>query len=184
MSDNNSIDIEIFKKSYKTALEKTAQKIGKEIEKAYESQITRFYNDYTPILYKRTNSTWWASSGYRNYESWSTYLGDLQYQAGINIDPANIQSNRGDPYRADTDWVFNRTWHLGIHGINKNNRRFKRKKRRNGTEYEVSWNYRRFPTNTRPSPEKEFKSMFSKIKTHKHIDDIFSKYWIAEINKL
>ena len=55
MAKNNEIfDIEQIKKTYKNALEKTAQRIGREIEKAYEAQITRFYYDYTPIVYERT----------------------------------------------------------------------------------------------------------------------------------
>lgn len=181
MSKNNEIDINQFKAAYRNALEKTAQRIGREIEKAYETQISRFYNDYSPISYSRTGSTWWASSGYRNFESWSEYLGDLQYQAGITVDPGNIS---GTPYRADTAWVFHRTWHYGIHGINRNNKRFKMRKRKNGREYEVSWNYRQFPTNTRPSPEVEFIKMFNKIKQHKNLDSVFSSYWQEEMGKL
>lgn len=185
MAKNNEIfDIEQIKKTYKNALEKTAQRIGREIEKAYEAQITRFYYDYTPIVYERTGATWWASDGMQNYESWSQYLGDLQYQAGITVDPANIQAKMGHPYRANTMWVFDRTWRLGIHGINKNTRRFKKKKRKNGSEYVVSWAYRRFPTNTRPAPKIEFEKAFNRIKQHKHLDEVFRGYWKQEISKL
>ena len=176
--------MEEFKKSYNIALEKTAQRIGREIEKAYESQIRRFYNDYNPIVYERTGATWWGSSGYRNYDSWSTYLGDLQYQAGITVDPMNIQNAMGHPYRATTIWVFNRTWHMGIHGINRNTKRYKMKKKKDGKEYEVSWEYRQFPTNTRPTPEKEFRKEFNKIKKHQHLDEVFSSYWGEEFKKL
>ena len=186
-NNNDIIDINIFKKAYRKALEKTAQRIGREIEMAYESQISRFYDDYSPIEYDRTYSTWWASSGLYDYKSWSQYLGDLQYQAGITVTPENIQSKRGDPYRADTDWVFNRTWHYGIHGINKRYIRYKIKTRgrgKNKKSYEVKWSYRRFPTNTRPSPEIEFTKAFNKIKQHKHLDETFSKYWQIEMDKL
>lgn len=184
MAKNNEIiDIDEFKKAYRNALEKTAQRIGREIEKAYEAQITRFYNDYTPIAYERTGATWWASSGMQDYESWSQYLGDLQYQAGITVDPMNIQAKMGHPYRANTQWVFNRTWHYGIHGINKRYKRFKIIKK-HGKEYEVSWNYRSFPTNTRPAPEKQFRAEFNKIKRHAHLDEVFSSYWAIEWNKL
>ncbi len=177
------IDINEFKKAYRNALEKTAQRIGREIEKAYEDQIARFYNDYYPIVYERTGATWWASSGMQDYKSWSQYLGDLQYQAGITVGADNIQAKRGHPYRASTPWVFNRTWHMGIHGINRNTKRYKMKKRKNGREYEVSWDYRQFPTNTRPAPEKQFKAEFNKIKQHKHLDSIFSYYWAIEMNR-
>lgn len=183
MAKNKGFDINEFKRAYRNVLEKTAQRIGREIEKAYESQIERFYGDYSPIVYERTGATWWASSGMQNYESWSQYLGDLQYQAGIYVDPANIAAKRGHPYRANTQWVFNRTWHHGIHGINRNTRRYKMKKRKNGREYEVSWAYRQFPTNTRPAPETEFIKAFNKIKQHKHLDEVFSSYWASEMNR-
>lgn len=182
--NNNILDINQFKKSYNNALKKTAQKIGREIEEAYESQIMRFYRDYRPIAYERTGATWWGSSGMQNYPSWSQYLGDLSYQAGITVDPANIQAKRGDPYRADTDWVFYRTWHYGIHGINRNNKRYKIKRTKGGKEYEVSWDYRRFPTNTRPAPEAEFVKAFNKIKTHRHLDEVFSSYWAEAMKTL
>lgn len=181
---NQIFDINEFKASYRNALEKTAQRIGREIEKAYETEISRFYNDYYPISYERTGSTWWASSGMQDYRSWSQYLGNLQYQAGITVDAANIQ---GDPYRADTAWVFNRTWHYGIHGINRNTRRYKLKTTGRGKKkhtIEVLWNYRQFPTNTRPSPEVQFIKAFNKIKQHKHLDEVFSEYWSIEMRKL
>ncbi len=188
MSNKNDLfDINVFKKTYRNALEKTAQRIGREIEKAYEAQIQRFYNDYSPIEYERTGATWWASSGMQDYKSWSQYLGDLQYQAGITVDAANIQAKRGHPYRASTPWVFNRTWHYGIHGINKNTKRYKivtRGRGKNKKEYVVSWDYRRFPTNTRPAPETEFIKTFNKIKQHKHLDEVFSGYWSQEMVKL
>lgn len=187
MKKDNNIDIEQFKKAYNLALKRTAQRIGREIEKSYEAQIQRFYEDYSPISYIRTGATWLASSGMQNYQSWSEYLGDLQYQAGITVDPTNIQDKKGDPYRAETQWVFNRTWHYGIHGINRNNIRSKiitRGRGKNKREFEVKWNYRKFPTNTRPSPETEFIKSFNKIKQHNHIDDLFSYYYEKEFNKM
>lgn len=185
--NDNIFDIELYKKSYENAIEKTARRIGREIEKAYEAEIKRFYDDYDPISYERTYSTWWASDGYRNYPSWNKYLGNLQYEAGIVVDPMNIQNKKGHPYRATTMWVFDRTWRLGIHGINKRNIRYKIKTKGRGKkkrEYEVKWNYRRFPTNTRPAPKTEFIKAFNKIKQHKNIDRIFSEYWNEEISKL
>lgn len=185
--NNDIIDISVFKKSYDNALKKTAQRIGREIEKAYEAQITRFYNDYFPISYDRTGATWWGSSGMQDYKSWSIYLGDLKYQAGITVSPENIQNKIGDPYRADTDWVFNRTWHLGIHGINRRYVRHKiitRGRGKKKREYEVKWNYRQFPTNTRPSPENEFIKEFNKIKKHSHLDEVFGEYWSYELKKI
>lgn len=190
MAKKEVFDINKFKKSYRTVLEKTAQRIGREIEKAYESQISRFYNDYYPIVYERTGATWRASSGMQDYDSWSKYLGDLYYQAGISVGSDNIQKKVGDPYKASddyengTEWVFNRTWHYGIHGINKNTRRFKTRKRKNGSTYVVSWAYRQFPKNTRPAPEIEFTKAFNKIKQHKHLDEVFSEYWTKEWNRL
>lgn len=181
---NEIFDINQFKRAYRNALEKTAQRVGREIEKAYEAQISRFYNDYSPIVYERTGATWWGSSGMQDYESWSQYLGDLQYQAGITVGADNIQAKKGHPYKASTIWVFNRTWHMGIHGINRRNKKYKIRKRKNGRDIEVPWDYRQFPTNTRPSPEKAFKAEFNRIKQHKHLDEIFSNYWVIEMGRL
>ena len=185
--NNEIIDFSAFKKAYDTALKKTAQRIGHEIEYAYEAQISRFYDDYIPIEYDRTYSTWWASSGLYNYQSWSKYLGDLQYQAGITVGVENLQAKRGDPYNADTAWVFDRTWRLGIHGINRNNVRHKMVTKGRGKKkrtFEVKWAYRQFPTNTRPSPEHEFKKAFTQIKKHAHLDEVFSEFWAKEVAKL
>lgn len=83
------------------------------IEAAYESVVQSFYDDYTPRVYQRTYSTYLGSDRYNDPFGF-TPVGDDAYEAGINVDPANIP---GNPYRAKKEWVFPRTFEEGIHGF-------------------------------------------------------------------
>lgn len=102
-------------KMFDDAVEEMAQEVLFRIENIYETAIDRFYADYNPLYYNRTYSTYLASSGYDNLFSPQNIHGSgNQWTAGITVGPANIP---GKPYRADTDWVFDRTFNKGIHGI-------------------------------------------------------------------
>ena len=98
------------------AAEEMATEVLWQIEHNYESVIDKFYADYDPLYYDRTYSTYLASSGYDNlYSSRNLIFMTNTYDVGININGRRIP---GNPYRADKDWVFNRTFDKGIHGIN------------------------------------------------------------------
>ena len=86
------------------------------IENMYETAIEAFYNDYTPLYYQRTGSTWYGSSGAETLFSSQNIkrVGENIWDVGIEVDPSFIP---GEPYRANTDWVFARTFNKGIHGI-------------------------------------------------------------------
>ena len=105
-----------IKEKFNKVAEKFAQEVLWAIENQYESVIDVFYADYNPLYYYRTYSTYLASSGYKQLYSPENYMSfDNYYNVGISIDSQKIP---GNPYRADTDWVFNRTFEKGIHGIN------------------------------------------------------------------
>lgn len=82
------------------------------IESAYESVIQSFYDDYNPRWYRRTYSTYEASNKINNPFGFSPISDG--FESGIIVDSANIP---GNPYRADKDWVFDRTFGQGIHGF-------------------------------------------------------------------
>lgn len=118
--------VSIIEKEVKEAADKAlfdmAQKLGFDIEEAYEQTIEAFYSHYRPRYYDRTGGLFKASSGFENQEVryWGSYL---NYNAGIFVDPLNIPN---DTYRSrqqypyiNATWIFNRAYDLGIHGFNK-----------------------------------------------------------------
>ena len=112
-------------KQYESAIKQVAEEVSFQVESAYESVIDMFYNDYTPRWYERTGSTYRASDHVDDMSK-ITKVGD-EYLSGIIVDSENIN---GNPYRADTDWVFERTFVRGIHGFTAHEgRRFAQKMR-------------------------------------------------------
>lgn len=113
MAKSNPIeDIRIdIENRFNMAVAEMAAQITEQIEVAYETVVQSFYDDYTPKWYNRTFSTYEASD----------HMNDLfraipienGFDAGIYVDPSFIT---GEPYRADTSWVFDRTFGKGIHG--------------------------------------------------------------------
>lgn len=109
--------IEGLTKIFNDAVEDMAHEVLWEIEHIYESAIDRFYADYNPLYYNRTGATFVASSGYYNLFSPQNIMGgNGNWTAGITVNSQFIPSGT---YRADTDWVFSRTFNKGIHGINR-----------------------------------------------------------------
>ena len=104
-----------LKKLFDDSVKEMAQEVFFRIQGLYESAIQQFYNDYDPLYYQRTDSTWYGSSGTDDYYSSRNIAkrGDIYY-TGIHVGPSFI---KGNPYRADKDWVFWRTYNKGIHGI-------------------------------------------------------------------
>lgn len=99
-----------------------AQEVSYEIEAGFERIIKAFYDDYDPVVYDRTESTYLASS---NFNDLSHIEGNNR--GGIVVDSSNIPGqpyynhwgkNKGKPM--NTAWVFNRTYN-GIHGLTRRN---------------------------------------------------------------
>ena len=108
-------------KKYKDAIRQFAEEVSFQIEKGYEDAIEAFYADYgpnngEPWVYKRTLSTYSASSSSEN-----PFDPKNIRESGDYFSPGTIVSSKyipGNPYRAEKDWVFGRTFYKGIHGIN------------------------------------------------------------------
>lgn len=114
----NNKEFKKLEKKFNEAIELFAQDVAMQIEGAYENIIDEFYAEYDPRWYDRTYSTYLGSSGYYGlFNNWENGNG---YRAGIEVDSSNIP---GDPYRADKDWVFARTFEKGIHGYGLMDRR-------------------------------------------------------------
>lgn len=105
---------EKFNKEAQRIIDNSIKEILYQTEKKYEEVIQDFYDDYSPHIYNRTEATFEASSGYHNLYS-SKNIEPIKggYKVGINVSSDNIPEN---PYEADKDWVFERTFGKGIHG--------------------------------------------------------------------
>lgn len=101
-----------LEKKYEKALKRFAEEMTYQVEAAYESVVQSFYDDYTPRYYERTYSTYLGSDKYNSPFDYTPFGNEYEY--GITVSDANIP---GNPYRADKDWVFNRTFDEGIHGF-------------------------------------------------------------------
>lgn len=111
-----------FKQHVKEVLREVAEDVAFDIEMAYEKSIDEFYNDYSPRKYKRTYSTYLASTGYNN-KNMVVQNGEYSFIAGIDVSPFNIP---GSPYRehitssgiaVTKDFIFSNTFDKGLHGF-------------------------------------------------------------------
>lgn len=194
-----------LKPRFDKALKSTAEEVSFEIEKTYEDCIQSFYEDYEPMYYRRTLSTYLASSNYNDIFKIDE-IGNSAFRAGITVDAHNIH---GDPYRADKEWVFNRTFEKGIHGRNRNDRiKAKDKYHKPGIErskkngrgvYTIQmklnsghfgstyiyspmqrWQWNAASANSvknmTPPPQILMNRGFKKIANQKHLNDLFTKF--------
>lgn len=102
---------ENIERRYKKAVLAVAEEVTAQIQTAYVSAVAKFYAEFTPNSYNRTFSTFTASDHYPSLNTAPPY--DNGFEAGIRVGPENID---GNPYRADKEWVFERTFVEGIHG--------------------------------------------------------------------
>jgi len=119
-----------WEKAFNGVLQEVAMEMQVRIETMYEIAIWDFYNEYIPISYIRTGATFYGSNKYSpSGPMGKSFFSNLakrkdEYLAGILVSSDFITSNwGGNPYRADTDWVFKRTFVKGIHGNTSSERR-------------------------------------------------------------
>lgn len=186
-----------IKKRFNIVLQEFAEDVAFNIEKAYESVIDMFYADYgpnngEPWFYERTYSTYQASSGYDQIFSPNNiqHYGD-SYFSGIGVSSSNIPSN---PYNAYKEWVFNRTFYKGIHGISsadvrgKNEQirqKYKRqrqlmrmlKKKHKGLKIDSKMQglIKNVPKNMHPAPKKVMDKQFKQITKKANMDKMFQE---------
>ena len=120
--------------------------IAFEIESAYERIINKFYEDYKPLYYQRTYSTYSASDIYgdifRGVKSTSN-----GYQIGISVSSSYID---GDPYEMNKEDVFHRTFVEGVHGFS--------------SDDGWSGSFKNVPPKTSPSPKEQMDDWFENFK--------------------
>ena len=148
------------------ALRATAEEITYQIENAYENAIDKFYQDYTPRWYGRTHSTYLASSGYNYFGKNVKQVGKNSFIAGIEVDSGLM----GSPYKADTSWVFSRTFERGIHG-------YTNKEAREWSDKERHLYFSPTGKMMRPTPEVLMNKDFRHITRAANIEDLFAKFF-------
>ena len=189
--------IKKIKKIYQGAIKNFAEEMSSQIESAYEDTISLFYADYgpnngDPWFYDRTYSTYLASNGHDNpYSSINVQQFGDSFFAGIGVSSSNIP---GNPYKIYKEWVFNRTFYEGIHGIARKDvikrnelirQRYQRqrkfaklmKAKRKTLKIEISMTglIRRIPKTMSPSPKKIMDDQFKKLTKKKNMDRIFNE---------
>lgn len=170
--------LEMLKSLTKTALKASATILNYRLEKKWEQFIDEFYESYEPSLYDRTGSTYEASNMYdknlpelkNNRLAWKwksiNPTKNNSIIAGIEIDYKNIGDN---PYKADLEWVFNRTFEEGIHGYTKEE------------ALSHSWSFRNNQDPLNPSPSKRMDIFFKTI-NKKYCNDLFQQNVIIAYN--
>lgn len=91
-----------------------AKQITEDLREEYRTVIADFYRDYKPHRYLRTYSSYFATNIYKfggNYKKITTFASD-SFTTKFKVGSEFI----GEPYRASADYVFSRTFELGIHG--------------------------------------------------------------------
>lgn len=138
-----------------------------EITEAYSSAIDKFYADYSPRYYGRTGGLFKGSDVARGDSSGITPTGN-GYQVGIHVSP-----NYGNPYRADTEWVFNRAFSEGIHGFTRNQAiDWNKRNKERGSNFKLS--VANAPVKMKPSPQILMNKDFRKISSSAHLDSLVS----------
>ena len=176
-----------IKKKYDKALDEFAQDIALEIEEGYEFAIDSFYADYNPLWYDRTYSSYLGSSAYALgiYDPTNfNVTGDI-YTVGTTVSPEYIQGKpygASDKYSDITEWVFERTFVKGIHGINNREEqsysrtKIYRNKKKGVAGISIQ---SRNIKNMHPTPkvlmDKEFKKITSKRRMSKKFNECMNK---------
>lgn len=101
-------------KAISKILDRCAEKMAYDCDEQFRKVMSDFYASYAPRTYKRTRETRFATNfRSKDYRKLITNKTKKSIEILYSIDSSYIQ---GSPYRADTSWVFQRTFGEGIHG--------------------------------------------------------------------
>lgn len=180
----------LVKKNMHMALLRTSEDFHEKISAAYDKTIDKFYSDYSPLWYKRTYSTYKASStnafGLWNDEDFIDE-GD-SFTVGTRVSPEFIPGNpylhkSGKKGYAQKEWVFKNTFKLGVHGIwafkEKERTRIKRFKSKNGERIFMTM---RTMKNTIPAPQTSMDEEFNRITKRANVTRVFEKHFKSLMN--
>lgn len=119
MGSKIQIDVNKIKASISKQIGSIAKKAGEEIQEAYKSSISNFYESYNNTSYVRTFSLFTGSSAYGGRPTCQK-LGQMRYSCGIVASPAYYD---GNPYAKSQgifvtpQLVWKSAFSGGMHGV-------------------------------------------------------------------
>ena len=101
------------------AVEKGIDEVGRQLEIAYGRCIDRFYADYPfTRVYNRTFSLYAGSDTWDNPLKNKKKINKQKYSISVNVSADYLTDNiGGNPYSSPVDYVFERAYEQGIHGM-------------------------------------------------------------------
>lgn len=157
-------------KSIQDALDMAKTEVGERLEQMWEDTIRDFYDSYSPTWYRRTESTFKASEAYKNPGGYFfSPIDNTSAEMGIRISSDNI----GNPYKADPEWVFTRTYELGRHGYQKMEAYTWARRKKNGV---YIW--------SRPSLDRLNKMKVLRPSSKERMDSNFKKFKKNELKNI
>ena len=177
-SDFMAIGREI-KKKLNVALKKAANDVAVEMQKDFNLSMNQFYYDYKPRRYKRTHSTFLASSGNDSaghFADPSSMVsgGDGTYTVELIVDGSRIPEGaypsktglkkEGGPGISAAE-IFSRVWDQGIHGFTWGE----------VPDYYIYYRNWTIPPKTTP-PDEIMAVRFGHTSSGEHLNSIVSKY--------
>lgn len=128
MARRQTINIDDFTININEIVKKVAVEAGERMYREYKKSIQKFYDDYSPKIYRRTGGIGKAWSGINGKNVFHKRIGKNIYAAGIYVGEQYIP---GDPYVnqhhsnsmngiVNKSWVFPRAFDSGIHGYTQN----------------------------------------------------------------
>lgn len=166
--------------------------VAHQLADAYGRAIDRFYDDYNPHVYERTYSTYKASdlsdmwgwntgsSGYVGESVWFKNIRRLsknKYYVALNIDYRNIGNN---PYNSPLDYVFERTYVKGIHGMTPDESAAMMKSKGEDWEQKTPWHKKPM----REPPIHFMEKDYAKIASNDNLDLVFGEAISRELSRL
>ena len=181
MADEFDVILKKLEVNVNTAVSRAAAEIGENIYIEFENVITKFYMDYTPVMYERTYSLIEGAKGAGGYGTYHKRLQKNMYECGINVGAENYSGNpyaKNPPHGLDMDpsIVFPNSWELGRHGFS----RYSIRKHNETADDEHYWHVRNVPVNyhyrQNGVPRKHMDNAFKKYDNESYTNGVIIKH--------
>lgn len=160
------------------AIDAGIDELGYRLEIAYGQCIDKFYSNYEPHYYDRTYSLYSGSNTWDNPLKNKKKIGKNRYYIAIYVGAENVIPNINSnnlpyddiSYRDGVDFVFDRSFEQGIHGMTPE------EAKRAG----LSWHKK--PDN--PTPKRRMDKEYKRIANNNAMDLLFGEFISRELSKM